>query len=113
MNNGLEETARSMLDDLRAFRLDVVLAPARYGDGMVRIVQGKNPPWYRELCARHTSTRVRRNKRHDTSIKRARVYHALECMVRGWRFTYHREELIALVEQVARGEFDERETSCG
>lgn len=94
-----------MLDWLRHERLDVLLVPAKRGSGMIRKVQGRNPQWYVALCERHASTRTRKNKRFDTSIKRQHVEKALWSMANGLPFTYHHDEMMALVRDTMAGEY--------
>ncbi len=87
------ETAQWMADQLRHERLDVVLAPApdsRHHGHAVRVVQGRNPEWYRDLCQSRTSKRKRaRSRLHDTAIQRRCVLPALKRIARGEvRFGY-------------------------
>lgn len=69
-----------MLDELESLRLEVVLIPQRIHTnegGCVRCVVSKNAPWYRELCAGYSSTRVRRKAAFDTRIRRANIVRIL------------------------------------
>jgi hypothetical protein len=81
-----------MLDELDSGWLDVVLTPCRvpilysrfHNDGgMIRVVQGWNADWYRKLCAKYGSSRIRRNQLFDTRIKRANVRSTLKVLIAG------------------------------
>ena len=76
--------AKMMAEDLEANRLLVTLAPCWgwYGDDgrYRRIVEGRNPRWYREFCAMYQSnrSRTRRGRKPDTLIKRRHTLRALD-----------------------------------
>lgn len=77
-----------MLAELENSGLDVVLVPSRHWEcarrgGMVRMSQNQNCQWYRELCSRNLSSRVRCNQALDTRIKRRNVIDLLQRLVKG------------------------------
>jgi hypothetical protein len=72
MNEALQE----LLIELESTRLEVGLAPSRRRErdwDMIRVVMSRNCRWYRSFCARHASSRVRRNAHFDTRIRRQAV----------------------------------------
>lgn len=79
---------QDMLDELDSGWLDVVLVPSRRWEcsrrgGMVRLTQSQNAEWYRKLCAKYSSSRIRKNALHDTKIKRANVRSTLRMLIAG------------------------------
>lgn len=78
-----------MLMEFESGRLDVQLAPLnpkRRGwneGGMKRVVCDRNTAWYRGLCARHLSCRVRNHRKTDTKIKRRNILRLLNRLVAG------------------------------
>lgn len=82
---------RVMLAELTHERLEVALAGApdpKHCGHRVRVVNGQNPEWYRELCSRYTVRRRNRRKRlgkkhHDTRIRRKRIIQALTTLSSG------------------------------
>lgn len=77
-----------MIDELDNNRLDVILVPSRRWEsyrrgGMIRCTQGQNADWYRKLCAKYSSARTRKNRLHDTRIKRANVRSTLRTLIAG------------------------------
>ncbi len=79
-----------MLRELEATRLRVVLIPApdrRHSGHKIRVVEQRNPAWYRELCANYLTHRSRPHRRRpkfvDTLIKRRNVLRALAEISRG------------------------------
>ena len=86
----LAEAAAFLRRDLERRRLRVSLAPApepRHGGHFIRVVEERNPRWYRQLCDRHLKVRSRRRRRRakfvDTAIKRGHVLRALQQFERG------------------------------
>jgi len=81
--DGLQrQTAAWMREELLHTHLDVVLAPAphpKHPSHRIRIVQSRNPEWYRDLCSRRTSPRKRSRsgRHHDTDIRRRFVLGSL------------------------------------
>ena len=78
----LRPAFRVMFDDLEANRLVVALAPDRCRERahrglMLRVVDGQNPAWYRKLCEKYPSRRVRRSQETDTKIRRIGVLSVL------------------------------------
>lgn len=51
--------------------------------GMVRCAVSKNAPWYRRFCARHASSRFRKNTAFDTKIKRRDTLRVLGALCDG------------------------------
>ncbi len=83
-------------DGTKPMRLDVVLQPApieKHLGHCVRMVQGRNPVWYRDLCATLTSTRKKpRLRLHDTDIRRHLVIKSLQRLGGGrlrWPYDFH------------------------
>lgn len=78
-----------MREELLSSRLDVALAPSSPEHQPThrcrRVVEERNPDWYRRLCREWQSNRQRpRRKRHgDTLIKRRHVLRALEELANG------------------------------
>lgn len=90
MDDYLEQAiAALMREELLYSRLDVTLAPSppefQPTRRRRRIVEERNPAWYRRLCREWPSNRTwPRRKRHgDTRIKRAHVLRALEELANG------------------------------
>lgn len=88
-----------MLHELTSQQLTVVLVPSRRRDArphdMIRCVVDRNPLWYRKLCGRHHSTRVRGSRKPDTKIRRQDTIRALEQLVEGRRISRYCDELLA------------------
>lgn len=62
-------------------RLDVCLGSApkrRFTGHMIRVVNERNPQWYRDLCADYPSSRRIRRCKFDTVIRRQGVIRALQ-----------------------------------
>ena len=77
--------AQSLLDELEASCLEVILIPQRVFTnvgGCVRCAVQKNARWYRDFCAAYPSNRKtpRRRAQVDTLIKRALTIKALRSM---------------------------------
>lgn len=78
-----------MLDELESFRLEVQLVPLNpkmrgfNEGGMKRVVANKNARWYRELCAKHLSSRKRNHRKLDTKIKRQNILRILRRLAEG------------------------------
>jgi len=77
------DAAGYMRDELKASGLDVVLVDApqqAHAGHKVRVVQGENPTWYRDLCAEYPvrRTRPRKNLRPDTLIRPREVLRSLQ-----------------------------------
>ena len=82
------EAAQAMLWEMEREHLIVTLAPAPFGERMIRVVECRNPEWYRELCrefspSRRRRPRVRKDKYTDTFIKRREVLKTLRAITRG------------------------------
>ncbi len=82
--------AEFMARQLEGQRLRVVLVVApepRHSGHKIRVVESRNPAWYRQLCAdyltRRTRARQRGDKYVDTAIKRRHVLRALYEISRG------------------------------
>lgn len=101
------EMAQVMKWQLESERLVVGLAPSKCPDGrrfgrMIRVVESRNPAWYRELCEEHSPsgrTRPRSRSKPDTYIKRRRTLEALEELAGGECRTIYAERLLPYVEQ--------------
>ena len=50
---------------------------------MVRVAVSRNAAWYRRLCLRHASGRMRSNRAPDTRIKRQNIARVLSRLVDG------------------------------
>lgn len=98
-----------MIGDLETQRLEVSLCPALFGDGMIRVVESRNPEWYQQLCANHTKNRKDKRRRcqhrkHDTKIVRIRILNVLRNGLRtGYLNSIYALELLSY----ARGIVDE------
>lgn len=73
----------SMLRELEDNRLEVVLVPSLYGEGKIRVVQWRNPEWYRSLCAVYLSNRKRKHALPDTRIRRHNIVAVLKRLAQG------------------------------
>jgi hypothetical protein len=84
-----EDPLQLMLDLLESHRLEVQLVPLNprlrnfSEGGMKRVAADKNTKWYRELCARHLSSRKRNHRKPDTKIKRANILRILKRLAQG------------------------------
>lgn len=77
--------AAHLLLELRNQRLSVSLAPAprpAHQGHMVRVVDGSNPGWYRELCQQFETVRNGR-RRLQTKVKRKEVVRLLSNIAQG------------------------------
>lgn len=78
-----------MQAELESHHLDVQLVPLNpklrnYNEGGCRrVVADRNATWYRQLCARHLSSRRRNHRKPDTKIKRRNVERLLGRLVAG------------------------------
>lgn len=72
-----------MLAELESHQLQVMLVPLNprlrgYNEGgCKRVACDRNVKWYRDLCLRHLSSRVRNHKKPDTKIKRRDILRIL------------------------------------
>lgn len=109
--------ARLMADELESRRLSVTLVRCWgwYGDEgrKRRVVEERNPSWYRRLCAMYQSgrTRPRRSQKPDTLIKRRCVLRALDEIEGGAVETEYAQRVYEFVQQRARKMLREREAS--
>lgn len=107
MDDYLEQAiAALMREELLYSRLDVALAPSppefQPTRRRRRIVEERNPAWYRRLCRdyqSHGRQRPRRKKHGDTLIKRSHVLRALEELANGRCETEYAHRLRPYVEQ--------------
>jgi len=94
-----------LLADLESNRLEVALVPQKRHTnegGMIRVCMSKNCRWYREFCARHSSSRVRNHRKHDTRIKRADTVRLLERLIAGAATrSKYAEELLSIARWMA------------
>lgn len=75
-----------MLAELEGGQLEVVLAPCLHEvnvGGCIRVAVSRNADWYRRFCARHLSSRLRRNLAPDTRIKRRDTIRLLQRLIAG------------------------------
>ncbi|MDR1279505.1 MAG: hypothetical protein LBK99_01615 [Opitutaceae bacterium] len=75
-----------MQAEFESSALVVELFPApcqRHMMHMVRVPVMRNAPWYRGLCERHVSSRIRNRRKTDTRIRRAHISRVMEKLVRG------------------------------
>lgn len=103
-----------MLHSLRRERLAVGLAEApeaRHCGHLVRVVNGQNPEWYRELCEQYPSYRKHQREKHSqTRISRKRIIKALECLVKGkGSKSWYVRDLISAAEDVREDDEEDRE----
>ena len=98
--------AALMHEELLCSRLDVSLAPSGPEHQPTRrrrrIVEERNPAWYRRLCRdyqSHGRQRPRRKKHGGTLIKRSHVLRALEELANGRCETEYAHRLRPYVEQ--------------
>jgi hypothetical protein len=94
-----------MLNELEASQLEVALVPQRrftnHG-GMVRCAIQKNAKWYRDYCAAHPSSRVRKNLAPDTRIKRRDTLRVLQAIIQGGSRSKYVPALLAIAKQRER-----------
>lgn len=72
--------------EFESSQLEIALVPCRRDanvGGCIRVAVSKNATWYRDFCARHASSRVRRKQAFDTRIKRRNVERLLARLVAG------------------------------
>jgi hypothetical protein len=103
MNCGLVQ----MLAELESHQLQVCLvplSPSRRGyneGGMKRALMDRNPKWYRDLCLRFPSSRVRRHRKPDTRIRRRDILRILTRLAMGLRSrSKYADELRAIAGRV-------------
>ena len=77
-----------MLDDMSIYYLEVGLVPSRHREiavrgGMIRCTFNQNPQWYKKLCARYGSSRVRKSSKSDTRIRRQNIFRVLSRLADG------------------------------
>ncbi len=78
-----------LLMDLESNRLEVQLVPLNprlrnwNEHGCKRVLTGKSPRWYANLCAAHPSSRGVRRGKFDTKIRRQNIERILRRMVAG------------------------------
>lgn len=96
--------ARIMLRQLNREGLEVSLMPApdpRHSGHSIRVVENRNPEWYRELCVAHplnrTTPRQRKAKFTDSLIDRKLVIKALEQIALGKNATLYTRRLLPYV----------------
>ena len=102
----LKQAAGIMARQLQENKLSVVLVDApvkKHMDHKVRMVENRNPDWYRKLCARHTKNRsvprIRKFKFHDTKIVRGDVIKALERIKNGDDRGVYAERLLPFIQE--------------
>ncbi|MFA6287758.1 MAG: hypothetical protein WC661_10285 [Opitutaceae bacterium] len=82
----IENELNEMLAELESNQLLIVLTPAprpMHHGHMIRARAGQNPRWYRELCARFPSSRLRNRSLPDTRIRRRDTLATLRAMIGG------------------------------
>ena len=95
-----------MLDELYQYNLEVCLVPSRYREyairgAKIRSVINCNPKWYRKLCDKYQSSRIRRSSKSDTRIRRQNIINILERIASGFNSTsYYLNDLIKIAESV-------------
>lgn len=95
-----------MQAELESSCLEVVLVPSRRftnHDGCIRVAANRNCEWYRQFCAAHSSSRIRKKVAHDTCIKRRDTARILARLVdgKGSRSKYA-PELLQIAEKTAK-----------
>lgn len=81
----LRQTAGVMCAELEGTQLRVALAACQHGgrNRKIRVVEQRNPDWYRRFCLAYPSSRRRRRKKPDTLIKRAATLRGLRELEQG------------------------------
>lgn len=85
----MNERLNIMLAELESSRLEVMLVPLNRNlrgwneGGMKRVVCDRPPNWYRALCGRFPSSRVRNKKHPDTRIRRQNILSVLGRLAQG------------------------------
>lgn len=86
----LRQIAQEMAFELETNKLIVIKKPSIYKDqadrgACYRLVESRNPRWYREICGNYSSNRKkpRRKSKHDTRIKRRTVLNVIERLGNG------------------------------
>lgn len=105
--------ARTMLSDLLASRLEVVLIPSRDPDcamrgGMIRAVQEQNCDWYRSFCREFPSNRKWQNKKGRTKIKRRDTERGLRELIAGRCETQYADRLSSFIARAMANEQTEK-----
>ena len=102
IDEDLREMADHMLHELDSKRLSVTIAPPLPGSGTNwrRIVDGRNPSWYRQFCAAYPATRSRPRRRRlpDTAIKRSHTRRALREIASGRAESEYARRLLPFVD---------------
>lgn len=101
--NALEE----MLAELESNPLVTILAPSRRSDrrdhDQIRVNMSVPPRWYRQFCAKHTSSRAVRRGKHDTRIKRANVLSLLrQLSAHGKSCSKYAAEILSIAARLER-----------
>lgn len=99
-----------MLAELESNRLEVVLTPCKRETnvcGCIRVAASRNAEWYRKFCAKHPSSRRRKNAAPDTRIKRMDTVRLLERMIRSRHLapSKYAQELVALADALVPNPF--------
>lgn len=85
----MNDELQSMLAELESHQLHVILVPLSpnrrgYNEGgMKRVCADRNVRWYRDMAARHLSSRVRNHRKPDTRIRRADILRILTRLCHG------------------------------
>lgn len=102
----LQNEFAQLRDELESSALCVILVPApepMHSGHMVRMAVECNPAWYRDLCERFPSSRIRNRAKSDTRIKRRNVLRILDRLAGGKPSTsYILPYLIRAAQEVAK-----------
>lgn len=95
-----------MLDELYQYNLEVCLVPSRYKEyairgAKIRSVINCNPAWYKKLCDKYQSSRIRRSIKSDTRIRRQNIINILERVAGGLNSSsYYLNDLIKIAKSI-------------
>lgn len=103
----LEEGLLFLREEFEAHNLAVMLVPQRdppNPGACLRVAVSRNATWYRRFCARHPSSRRRRNLCPDTCIRRREISRLLARLLAGLPCrSKYADELLALARRRGAG----------
>ena len=106
VHSHLIDSFNTMLDELNTYYLEVCLVPSKYYEyairgAKIRAVINCNPDWYRKLCEKYQSSRIRKNSKSDTRIKRRNIIKLLERLAKNKTTTsYYLNDLLMVAESI-------------
>lgn len=95
-----------MLSDMGEYYLEVHLVDSKYKEqairgAKIRMVFNENVDWYKKLCNKYQSSRIRRSLKSDTRIKRKNIKELLERLVDNKHTSsYYLDDLILIAENI-------------